>query len=138
MRKVYSVPYSLLYTAWGVLFILTVVLGFAYPEAAGMEKGVLVTISVLFFLPPAMVLLKSRRDGSHHRIVLRNLSLGSLLGTLVLLVLNLCSVGWPSAVGTGLHAALTVVSSPMVCSNFFVLPLFLWACLLMGSLAKKK
>ena len=138
MRKVYPVPYSLLYTAWGVLFILTVVLGFAYPEAAGMEKGVLVTISVLFFLPPAMVLLKSRRDGSHHRILLRNLSLGSLLGTLVLLVLNLCSVGWPSAVGMGLHAALTVVSAPMVCSNFFVLPLFLWACLLMGALSKKK
>ena len=39
--------------------------------------------------------------------------------------------------GRGLNAALTVVSAPMLCSNFFVLPIFLWGCLLADTFVKK-
>ena len=139
MRRLHSVPYSLLYIAWGILFILTVVLGFSYPEASGGEKAVLVLISVLFFLPPWGILLKAKAEHNRrNRSVIRWLALASLAGTLILLILNLRSVGWSEAVGLGLHAALTVVSAPMICSNMYVLPLFLWACLLMGSFSKDK
>ena len=57
--------------------------------------------------------------------------------TVVLLCLNLMSARWSEAVGVALNAALTVVSAPMVCSNFYVLPLFLWGTLLMGTFGKK-
>lgn len=137
MSKLQSYP--LLYAAWGVLFILTVVLGFAFPEVSGGGKAFLVLISVLFFLPPWAILRRAKQTHDRrHRSVIRWLSLASLTGTLILLILNLRSVGWSEAVGLGLHAALTVVSAPMVCSNFFVLPLFLWACLLIGSFSKDK
>ena len=40
--------------------------------------------------------------------------------------------------GLVLHYVLTIVSSPMICSGHWAMSLFLWACLLMVSLSKKK
>ena len=57
--------------------------------------------------------------------------------TAVLLVLNLMSPLWNEQIGIALNAALVIVSAPMVCSNFYVLPLFLWGTLLAAAFRKK-
>ena len=57
--------------------------------------------------------------------------------TVALLVLNLMSPRWSEAVGIALNAALVILSAPMVCSNFYVLPLFLWGTLLAAAFRKK-
>ena len=59
--------------------------------------------------------------------------------TLLALVLNVLSAMGTVTMGNVLFAVLIVVSSPMVCSGYWALSLFLWACLLMvsHSLVKK-
>lgn len=127
---------KVLFSLWGVLFIVCAGLGFI-PEPAGILRGLLTGISVLFFVPPALLLYragKTQDDGS--RLLVRNLSALSLLLTLILLVLNFLTALGSDALGRILYSVLVIVSSPMVCSGYWALSLFLWACLLMGSLKK--
>ena len=125
---------KVLFALWGVLFLLTAGLGFV-PEAEGFLRGVMTGLSLLFFLPPALLLHQSeqKKDGDTVRLV-RNLSALSLGLTLVTLILNFVLAVSSETLGTVLHYVLTVISAPMICSGYWVLSLFLWACLLMGSL----
>lgn len=129
-----------LYIAWGVLYSICAGLGFI-PEPEGVLTGLMVTLSLLFFVPPAMLLYHavSREQYGTIRLI-RNLSLASLGTTLVTLVVNFLSVGASEAAGDVLYGLLILVSAPMICSRLWVLSLFLWACLLMVCLkyAKKK
>ena len=119
-----------LYYFWAGLFILTALLGFI-TEPNGLWKALMVMAAVAFFIPPALLL----KQGDIQDIkLIRNLSLASLVTTAVLLVLNVMSVLASEAVGTGLYALLILLSAPMVCSQYWALSLFFWACLLMVSL----
>ena len=123
-----------LYSIWAGLFILTALLGFI-TEPNGFLKAVMVLCALAFFVPPAMLL----KQGDIRDVKLvRNLSLASLVTTAALLVLNVMSVLASEAVGTGLYALLVLLSAPMVCSQYWALSLFFWACLLMVSLKKLK
>ena len=57
---------------------------------------------------------------------------------MVLLVANFLSALGSVTLGDVLYGMLVIVSSPMVCSGYWVLSLFLWACLLMSSLSQLK
>lgn len=134
-----KLSYKMLYIAWAILFALTVVLGFLFPEAegAGAKIALLLTAAV-FFLPPWLILRKSRKEGRRfHGWLIGFLAMASIVLTLVLLVLNLMSPMWNEQIGIALNAALVIISAPMVCSNFYVLPLFLWGMLLAGAFKRK-
>ena len=123
-----------LYFIWAGLFILTALLGFI-TEPNGLIKALMVISALAFFVPPAFLL----KQGDMQDIKrVRNLSIASLVTTAVLLVLNVMSVLASEAVGTGLYALLVLLSAPMVCSQYWALSLFFWACLLMVSLKKLK
>ena len=123
-----------LFVLWGGLFALCAGLGFL-PEPTGVLRGVLTALSVLFFLPPALLVWDSSQKKAVHTLKLvRNLSALSLLVTLVLLVINVLLAVNSLFLGTVLYYVLVIVSSPMVCSGYWVLSLFLWACLLMVSI----
>ena len=129
-----------LFVLWGGFFILCAGLGFI-PEPAGFVKGLLTTLSVVFFLPGGALLYRAKQQKDRATVTLiRNLSAASLGLTLLMLVANFLSLGAGQALGDGLYAALVIVSSPMVCSGYWLLSLFLWACLLVVSLEilKKK
>ena len=117
---------KVLFALWGVLFILCAGLGFL-PETSGWMTA----LSVIFFLPPALLLYRGERNTV---LLVRNLSLLSLGVTLVTLILNFVLAVSSETLGNILHSVLTIVSAPMICSGYWVLSLFLWACLLMGSL----
>ena len=119
-----------LFVLWGVLFILCAGLGFL-PEPAGLLKGLMTALSVLFFVPPALLLYHADRETA---LLIRNLAALSLGVTLVTLILNFVLAVSSEFLGNVLHYILVVVSSPMICSGYWVLSLFLWACLLMVSL----
>ena len=121
-----------LFVLWGILFVLCAGLGFI-PAPAGAMKGLMTTLSILFFLPPALLLWKTDRETA---ILIRNLSLLSLGVTLVTLILNFVLAVSSEFLGNVLHYILVIVSAPMICSGYWVLSLFLWACLLMVSLKK--
>lgn len=67
--------------------------------------------------------------------MIRNLSALSLGATAVLVIANILSAFGSPALGLFLHGMLTIVSAPMLCSGYWALSLFLWASLLIGSLA---
>ena len=125
---------KMLFVLWGVLFVLCAGLGFV-PELQGFLKGLMTALSILFFLPPAWLLYKGDRETV---LLIRNLSALSLGVTLVTLILNFVLAVSSEFLGTVLHYVLVVVSAPMICSGYWVLSLFLWACLLMASLKKTK
>lgn len=124
-----------LFALWGGFFIVCAGLGFI-PERSGVPAFVLTAVSVAFFLPPAMLIYTAGKTGDSHTLKLtRNLAALSLALTLALLVANVLSAVGPESLGTVLHVMLVIVSAPMVCSGYWALSLFLWACVLMGSLS---
>ena len=126
-----------LFALWGVLFVICAGLGFVplKGELSGTVQGLLTAVSVVFFAPPAVLVYRAGKSSDRDTLKLvRNLSLASLTLTLVLLVLNLVSAMGSKVLGDLLHGMLVVVSAPMVCSGYWALSLFLWACLLMTSL----
>lgn len=131
-----------LYVLWGVLFILCAGLGFIPGFSAEVQTGVqmiLTLLSVGFFVPPAWLLYRAGKERDAHTLKLvRNLSALSLGLTLLALVLNFLSVLSSQVLGNILYSILIMVSTPMVCSGYWVLSLFLWACLLMVSLSALK
>ena len=112
-----------LYILWAALFAVCAGLGFIR-EPAGAVKALCVMLSLAFFVPP-MILVRS---GDVHTLKLvRNLSALALLTAAVLLVLNILSASFSEAVGTILHYVLIIATSPMICSRYWALTLFLWA-----------
>lgn len=127
-----------LFALWGGLFAVCAGLGFI-PEPVGALKWLSVAISVLFFVPPLLLVRQAaaRRDRTTLALI-RNLSVFSLVLTLVLLVLNFLTLMASEALGNILYYMLVIVSSPMVCSRYWVLSLFLWACLMILSATELK
>ena len=126
------------FTLWGGIFILCAGLGFI-PEPEGFFRFALTTLSLLFFLPPAMLFRDAKKQKD--RVVLkllRNLSGLSLGLTLVLLIGNFLSLMAPQWLGNVLYGVLVIISAPMVFSGYWLLSLFLWACLLMASISALK
>lgn len=119
-----------LFILWAFLFILCAGLGFI-PEPEGTLKILCTAASVLSFLPPALLLY----GGHKHTVrLIRNLAAMSLGLTVVLLIMNFLVAFRSEVLGQILHYMLIIISSPMICSGHWALSLFLWACLLMGSL----
>ena len=123
-----------LYSLWGVLFIICAALGFI-PVPSGAVQAVFTILSVLFFLPPVVLLYRAGKAGDRSAaLLIRNLSLASLGLTLLVLILSVVSAIQSEFLGNFLHGILVIISTPMICSGYWVLSLFLWACLLVYSL----
>ena len=123
-----------LFALWGSLFIACAGLGFV-PEPSGVLRGIMTGLSVAFFVPPAVLLYRGSRDTV---LLIRHLSALSLGLTAGTLILNFTMAISSETVGNILHCILVVVSAPMICSGYWALSLFLWACLLMASLKRRK
>ena len=122
-----------LYALWGALFILCAGLGFI-PEPAGVLRVLLTGLSILFFLPPAVLVWKGRQEKDRMALSLvRNLSIASLSLSVLLIIANVLTVFRSELLGDILHGVLVVVSSPMICSGHWAMSLFFWACLLISS-----
>ena len=129
---------KLLYLLWAGLFILCACCGFI-PQAEGVLPVLCTIFSLLFFLPPGLLLWDSGKQRELHTLkLIRNLSVLSLTLTLVLLVLNFLTAMQSEFLGQVLHYTLVIVSSPMICSGHWAMSLFLWACLLTASVRQLK
>ena len=119
---------------WAVMYLLCAVLGFLPPQEGG-NRVLLVILALLFFAPPGWVLWLSLHSGDLQTIKrLLLLSAVSLGSTMVLIVLNFLSVLGPDWLGDFLYFLLIALSAPMLCGQYWVLSLTLWAILLWSSL----
>lgn len=128
---------SVIYALWAVVYGICAGLGFV-KEPEGFGKGLLIASGLICFLPPFYLAWKAKKEKNASTIkVLRLISGGVLALTLLMLVLNFLSVYFSPAVGRVLYGMLILFSAPMVCMQYWVLGLFLWACVLMVSLKQK-
>ena len=129
---------KILYYIWGGLFILCGFLGFI-PQPEGFLYVLLLITGILFFVPGGLLLYNAYCNKDIATMaVIRNVSLISLSATLIFLVLNFLSANATKAAGDLLYGFLVIFSSPMVCSQNWLISLFLWACLLMTSISLQK
>lgn len=127
-----------LYSGWGVMYIASVALGLIQ-EPTGIAKAALLIFSVMFFVPGFLLLYNHLRDGNRKGVALiRGISLVSLVSTLVCLVLFFLFAGLDKEAAVSVtYEVLALVSAPMLCSQYWVVSLFLWACLLFTTFLKK-
>ena len=116
---------KMLYALWGALFVLCAVLGLL-PDAGVWG----IAAALCFFLPPAWLLYRGDRQT---RCLVRNLSALSLALTAVMLVVSMLTAAGSETLGNALHYVLGIISVPMFAARYWVLSLFLWACLLVAA-----
>ncbi|MBR3979410.1 MAG: hypothetical protein IKJ94_07300 [Oscillospiraceae bacterium] len=128
----------ILYIVWLWLYLLCAALGHtASPTAT--QQAAMTCLSVIFFIPGFWLLIDfCRRRDKKGLSCLFFISLASLALTFLLLLANLLSVTGPEALGNVLYVLLIWLSSPMVCSGYWFLSLFLWAILLFSAITCKK
>ena len=132
----------ILLAIWVGMFILCAVLGYLPPQE-GANKWLLVFFALAFFVPPALLVYQSRKekDGKMLRLV-RTVALVVLIATVVLLIVNLMSIAlmlvMPEdtalVVGDVLYDLLILVSTPMVCGQYWGIGMVGWAALLWSSI----
>ncbi len=128
----------ILYIAWGCMYALCAGLG--HINAPGSAQSAALTLmALLFFVPPGILLIDALRTNNTKTLLrLRFFSMVSLGLTFILLILNVSSMLASEVWGTVLHEILILVSVPMICSQHWVLSMFLWAALLFATLPLKK
>lgn len=128
--------HSTLCAIWGVFYIICAGMGFI-PEPHGAARVGMVAISILFFVPPAILLADAKQNGDKKTCRrIRNLAGLSLVLTLVLLIANILVVFSAQWIVSALHILLVLCSAPMFCSTYWILSLFLWAVLLFAAMKK--
>lgn len=128
----------ILYITWGCLYALCAGLGHI-SNPGQIQSGALTLMALIFFIPGFILLADALKAGDKKTLFHLRLISGISLGlTVILLVANLFSVLGPELLGDVLYEFLILFSVPMICSQHWVLSLFLWACLLFATLPLKK
>ena len=127
----------ILYAVWLCLYILCVGLG-TVEEIQGLGKVLFVLTSLIFFLPGVALLLLGRKEKNKKMILrVRILCFCSLGLTVAVFCANVAAVAASAETGKFLYDVLNLVSAPMFCSQYWILSIFCWACLLSASFMKK-
>lgn len=126
----------LLYSLWGCLFVLCVGLG-TIQVTDTLVKTALLLIGVVFFVPGAILLYDAKTTGDRKGILtIRWISITSLTLTLGALLAFLLTSSRGIEAADVLFEVLILVSSPMICSQYWLVSLFLWSCLLSATFIK--
>ena len=128
---------KLLYCVWVILYAICAALGFM-GEVFGVARVFLVILALSFFVPGfwLLVLGHQQKDKKILRRV-RLIAIISLVLTLAFLIANVAVTATDST-SLVLHILLVLFSVPMICGQYWVMSLFLWACLLFASFLKPK
>jgi hypothetical protein len=122
----------LLYAGWICLYILCVGLG-TVGNMEGVGKVFFVLTSLIFFLPGAWLLGMSIKNKKRKTVLrVRIIAICSLALTVIVFCANVAAAA-AGEVSPFLNDLLNLVSAPMFCSQYWILSLFCWACLLSAS-----
>ncbi len=119
-----------IFMTWAFLYGVCAALGF-FSEPTGALEGLMILLSVAFFIPPAVLIYRGIREKDF--LLLKKIRLLSLIWlsvTTLMVCLNFMTAEASNAAGLVLYWMLILFTAPMICSGFWVVPIFLWACLL--------
>lgn len=123
--------------AWGALYVLCTIFGFIRTNNSFLQ-AIFALFSIGFFLPGGILLYEAVGEQDRKTVrCIRYISITSLALTVLTLIGNVLTLPASEAVGNRMYGLLVFVSTPMISSQMWVISLFLWACLLMGSFIKK-
>ena len=126
----------ILYAMWLCLYILCVGLG-TVEEVEGAGRVLFVLTSLIFFIPGILLLILGRKEHNRKTILrVRTVSICSLALTVSVFCANVIAVAGSSETGAFLNDLLNLVSAPMFCSQYWILSIFCWGCLLSASFMK--
>lgn len=125
---------TVLFALWGALYALCAGLGFVAAPGATLRL-LMIALSLAMFIPPFLL---NKRGNRRVRLLVRNLSLAWLIATAILLPANFLAALAPEMLGNFLLGLLTILSSPLVCSDSWALTIFLWACVFFDARTKLK
>lgn len=133
-----NVKEILSYCVWLCLYILCVGLG-TVEKVEGIGKVLFILTSLIFFIPGAYLLYLGKRE-ENKKILLRVriVSICSLLLTAIIFCANVVAVRADAGVGRTLYDLLNLVSAPMFCAQYWIISIFLWACLFSASFMKNE
>lgn len=124
---------KILYFIWLCLYIACVGLG-TITERSTAGHILLGILGTTFFVPGVILLYDGMKGGDKKLLrQVRFISLGSLVLTMLLIVLNIVFVAASEAVGEFLNGMLILVRAPGDCFYWLGISMFLWACLFVGS-----
>ena len=133
-----SVKEIISYCVWLCLYILCVGLG-TIEEVEGIGKVLFILTGLIFFLPGAYLLYLGKKEQNKGIILrVRIASICSLVLTMIVFCANVIAVSADASVGRVLYDILGLVSAPMFCMQYWIVSIFLWACLLSASFTKPK
>lgn len=118
---------SVVYALWAAWYLICFLFCLG-EEPAGLAKVSYVVISLAAYAPPFYLLYLSKKDAKTIKIV-QFISIASLAAFAVLFVLGLLSVNWSTATGRVLDLLFKLFCAPIVCGQFWVVGLFVWASL---------
>ena len=123
-----------LWVIWIYLLAFCCILGFI-PAPPAFLKVLLVILSVCSFIPGALLLYKGDRTCIRR---IRLLSILSLVLTMITIILNFTSVLMAPIWGNIFYILMGIVSTPMLCAQYWLISLFGWAFLMSASIFFKK
>jgi hypothetical protein len=136
--KEFFMSNTVLYALWGGLYALCAGLGFVTGPGEGLQF-LMTVLSLALFVPPFLLNYRAAKAGNRRTLELvRNLSLGWLVVTSLLLVGNFLTVFASEWVGNLLYSLLIIACSPLVCSGSWALAIFCWACVFFDARSKLK
>lgn len=128
---------KILYGAWAFFYILCAALGHI-ADAEGAQSVAMTVLSLVCFVPGFLLLADALKYRCRKEILRLRLISGLSLGlTMAALIANIASTAGSEALGNVLYVILIWVSSPMICSGYWALSLFLWAFIFCGTFLKK-
>ena len=127
---------AILYIAWGCMAVLCI--GFGTLESEELLIRICLTaLSVVFFVPGTFLLYDAMTGGDRKEVLrIRWISIASLALTLVFLIAFILTAAVGAEAADALYDILLVVSCPMICSQYWLISLFLWSCLLSATFLK--
>lgn len=130
-----------LYLYWLYLYIICATLGFIPQERNPLVAALLALLTLVFFVPPAILLYRGiRQESRPHLKAIALISALSLGLTTLLFIANMLTVLAPNdlLLGNIFYALLTLFSAPMMCAPYQIVSLLLWASLLVVALHWRK
>lgn len=124
------------YLFWLAMYIICVGMG-TIGERSPFLHILLMVLAIAFFIPGLLLVTEGIKTNNIKILFrLRIVCICSLVLTLSLMVANIASVHAPLTVGNTLNQVYLIVAAPMHCCYYRVISIFLWACLLMGTIPK--
>ena len=119
-----------LYIAWLILYGLCAALA-CIPSSTGVLYGICILCGLLFYVPPTILVHRASKQGDKKTLrTVFFISIAWLVMAMIMIVCNILSVGATELAGTVLHYLMVVLTVPMVTLQFWVVAIFLWACLM--------